>query len=329
MKELEITQTKIKQLLSSANFLKDVLQIVYPKEELIIQPASNQQLSIEAPDVQRLPFLVAANIWRVLKNENEIYYQSFIQGMKESEKRTNNQNIPRGFSKYEWLKAFVTIKDNLQEADTYFDQLSNDSAAVCISPFKLYFKVVQEGSGEALDNQTNVLLHYSIKAQDGSVLADTWMSGKPVQLSLSETIPGFAWGIKGMKKNEIREIFIHPSLAYGIYTTLDKGIYLKAHVQLVDIDDDQKDERFPDLAILDLKKDIPLNLDLDYHEEGQKVAFAEGYQVWQHYQKSKLYNLSQVLDWMNQFHAGADANISSKQSQDLINRLHWNIYSLK
>lgn len=43
-----------------------------------------------------------------------------------------------------------------------------------------------------------------------------------------------------MKVGETREIFIHPLLGNGIYTTLEKGIYLKVEVELLPIDFSEK-----------------------------------------------------------------------------------------
>ena len=72
--------------------------------------------------------------------------------------------------------------------------------------------------------------------------------------------------------------------------------------------------------------EINPNIDQEFQAEKKRFAYAMGYQIWQHYKKSKYYNLSQILDWGDQFQNGADADISLEKSQDIINRLHWNIY---
>jgi hypothetical protein len=67
--------------------------------------------------------------------------------------------------------------------------------------------------------------------------------------------------------------------------------------------------KFPQLSPLDLKSDITPKIDFEYKQEVRKVAYQEGFLLWQHYKKSRLYSLSQVLEKINKFQAGADANI--------------------
>lgn len=38
-----------------------------------------------------------------------------------------------------------------------------------------------------------------------------------MQISVADTIPGFAQGVKGMQAGERRKLYIHPDLAYGLY----------------------------------------------------------------------------------------------------------------
>jgi FKBP-type peptidyl-prolyl cis-trans isomerase len=322
--ELEITQTKINKLLSSNSFLNEVLMIIYPNEEIKILTSSTNLLFDEFQE-QQLPFIVAANIWKVMNEDEEEYCKSFISGMKDAEKDTEYKTVDADSLKYAKLQALIKIKDNLQASDDYFEHLDKDKSNVCIVPFKLYYRVVQEGTGTPLDNQTEVFAHYTIRTPDDEIIANTW-SGQPSQLSLSETIPGFAWGMKGMKVKEIREVFIHPSLAYGVYTTLEKGVYLKVYLQLVKIVENQKTEKFPELTKLDLNLDISPTIELEYQEEAKKNGYADGYSVWQHYKKNKLYTISQILDHIGQFQAGGNSDIKSEQFQNILNRLHWEIY---
>jgi FKBP-type peptidyl-prolyl cis-trans isomerase len=324
---LEQTQPKINQLLASNNFLKDVLQIIFPNESIIVHPINKKQIDFEEAEISQLPFLVGANIWRVIADEDQNYCEFFIAGMKDAENGIDKEDRPINYRKYEKLKALSAINKTLISNDSYFEQLNHDSTYTSILPNKLYYKTIREGTEETLENQTEVLVHYSIKTPNDQVVAATMIGGKAKKLSLSETIPGFTWGVKGMKIGEIREVIIHPSLAYGIYTTFDKAVYLKANVELVAINQDQKSINFPELTPLDLKSDITPTMNSEYEVEARKVAYQEGFLVWQHYKKSRLYSFSQVLEALNKFQDGADANISSEASQNIINRLHWNIYA--
>ena len=50
----------------------------------------------------------------------------------------------------------------------------------------------------------------------------------PIEISIPDTIPGFATGVVGMLEGEERTIYIHPELAYGV-----SGIKLKPNKLVV------------------------------------------------------------------------------------------------
>lgn len=329
VRELEVTQSNVKQFISSDNFLAKVLRFIYPKEKITIYSGCNKHLLFEESEIKQLPSLVAANIWRILKSEDERYQQAFIEGMKDAEKFSEFQ-LQNGMctSKYRKLQALLKIRKNLKEAEDYFTQLDKRVDLIQVLPFKLYYKVIQEGNGELLDRQTNVLLNYIIRTPNDQIVANTEMFGHPNSINLADTIPGFAWGVKGMKVGETREVFIHPTLAYGVYTTSDKGIYLKSHITLVGINEEEDGRIFPILAPLDLP-DVSPTIDIEYEEEVKKEGYAKGYQSWYHYKKMRLYySLDSVLKWIDRLQSGENVEISSIKNQNTINRLHWNIYHL-
>ena len=333
--QLESTQNEIKKLLSSSSFFQDVVQAFDIKE--ITRPRSDDALDIQLTftesETNDLAFLVAANIWRTVDDENEEYYNSFICGIKECE---SGKIIPldalKSDPEFAKKKAISKIRSNLLASDAYFLKLKEDENEIGLIPLKLYYKIIKEGSDvgasqdSVLNDQTKVTLHYTIKSPDDEILSDTWAAGIPIQLNLLDTIPGFSLGMQGMKIGETREILIHPSLGYGIYTTLDKGIYLRATVQLLGIEEDDTIEKIPELTVLDFTNDIGPDIDVELSALTKKVGYARGYKIWQHYKKSNAYNLTSVLKEIALIKDGKDADISSKRSQDIINRLHWNIY---
>lgn len=324
--DLEKAQDKIAKLNTSKKFLLDVLQLIFPKEKIVIQQPIHTEILFDNREMQKFPFLVAANIWQVIENENELFKKSFFQGMSDAEKNMDSQDFESNTLTYEKNKVLVKAKQNIQEANEYFHQISKDSNFISVLPLRLYYKITKEGNGLVLDNQASVTIHYTIKTPDNKILLDTMMGGQPNQLSLMDTIPGFAWGVKGMKIGEQREILIHPSLAYGIYTLLEKGIYLKVNAQLVDMNKDEKSDHFPKLIELELMQEISPTIDEDFLQQTRQVGYITGYQVWQHYKKEKSYQLPQVMHWLKQFEKGEDVDISDAKFQDLINRLHWSIY---
>lgn len=328
VEELENAQSQINALLAKENFLEQVLKIFYPREKIVVHLASDPEQNFEKAEEERLPFLVAANIWDLFEDEDTIYQEAFITGMQDAEKElTTGKKINyQEREEYEKLGAYLKIKENLANTNEYFKSLSQDPSVHCLIPSKLYYSIIQNGSGLTFNNENRVLTHFLIKTPDDQILADTWMRDDPKKLNLSETIPGFAYGLNGMKIGEIRKIFIHPSLAYGLYTTLDKGIYLTAWVQLLSFTNDKEVDPFPELKSLDLTVEISPTIESDFLELKKEIAYNQGYHIWQHYKKSHLYTLSQILEKFSQFQAGESTDITAEESQDLINRLHWNLY---
>lgn len=328
IQKLEQSQTTIVQLLNSDSFLEKVLQMIYPQEKIVACPylAEHKQFVFNQSEIQHLPYLIAKNIWvSLLEDEPQEYREAFIKGMIDAEKGVEELKAASNTLQYSRFKALAKIKSNIEAADQFFNHLEKDPNYHQSGSAQVYYKVIQEANGPSLDNQTQVVMHYSIKAPDDQVLADTWISGKPAHVDLLKTIPGFAWGLKGIKVGEIREIYIHPSYAYGIYTTLEKGIYLKANVQLLDIKSSLQ-ETFLEPAALQLIEDK--NIDSKYKEMAKEVGYANGYKVWDHYKKGQYYTFDQILDLLRQIQQSLDVNISSESDQNLLNHLHWNIYHL-
>lgn len=136
---------------------------------------------------------------------------------------------------------------HLSDANDHFETLSKDASLQSIVPKQLYFKTTFESSGKKLKDSDRIRIGYVIEDPEGNILFanhDTW-------LSLSQTIPGFAHAIQGMRIGEKRQLFIHPSLAYGALTTLPPCIELVVKVQLLAIDE-KSSGSLPSLTALDL-----------------------------------------------------------------------------
>lgn len=323
IKELEKTQDRIKQLISSQTFLSEVLALVYPKELIqIISTANHEQFS--SFENKQLSFLVSANIWNVLEDECPSFRKAFLIGMNDADSNSF-KDMASDSLRFEKLRALIEAKKSLKTCDEYFAKLHLDTTLNPISVKKLYYKITQLGNGKAISSQAKIKVHYTIFSPDNKIIADTRTSGEPIQLDLAETISGFVWGVQGMKIGETREIFIHPTFAYGIYTTLEKGIYLKVLVSLIDIDHDGKE--FVEPKALDLTEVLNMDLEKEYSEQAYKVGYAQGYATWSHYKKSHLYQLAEITKWISQFESGFQHHLESESAQKLLNSLHWNIYS--
>lgn len=122
---------------------------------------------------------------------------------------------------------------NLQSADTYMEHLNINSEFHEIIHNKLYYKIMKPGKSESTKDLTDApLISFKEKTLDGKILSDC-SSG--IRIPLSETIPGFQKGLKGIRIGEKREIFIHPDLAYGEFPKPEPFSLIIIEVSLISL----------------------------------------------------------------------------------------------
>jgi len=120
--------------------------------------------------------------------------------------------------KYEEVIWNEQLKKNLEEAEFFLKTIATES--VELVPSKLYFKQTKSGGGKPIDPNGSIFAVYSVKTIENGRLEEFNSSGDfPVEISIPDTIAGFAAGIVGMVEGEERTIYIHPDLAYGVSGT--------------------------------------------------------------------------------------------------------------
>jgi peptidylprolyl isomerase len=83
--------------------------------------------------------------------------------------------------------------------------------------------VVGDGAEVPADGDPRVKVHYMGLLRDGTEFDSSW-SGEPVEFNLSQVIPGWDEGLRGMKAGGRRTLIIPPSLGYGPEGTSDGTI---------------------------------------------------------------------------------------------------------
>ncbi len=231
---LQQTQRKIRDLLESPDFLELVLEKIGEKKPII----TCDRLTF----ANALPILFRRKaeewsqiLWSALhrlesKTERSVFMDAF------RHQTSASREVPAGLGlSTAMLKGLNKALSNLQKANTQFKLLSKkaskDKSLNVIVPEQLYFKTTLSGSGKELLRQDHVRVGYVIEDREENVLFanfDTW-------LRLSQTIPGFAHGMQGMRVGEKRTIFVHPVFGYGAKTTLPPCIGLTLKVHLLDV----------------------------------------------------------------------------------------------
>lgn len=85
---------------------------------------------------------------------------------------------------------------------------------VVVLPSGLQYKVKKPGQGLSPKDESTVLANYKGMLIDGTVF-DATQPGRPVSITLAQTIPGWREALKQMQVGAAWEIVLPPNLAYG------------------------------------------------------------------------------------------------------------------
>lgn len=319
IKKLEATQEKIKGLLASQTFLQDVMKEMIGETIEVTSPI-RCHLSMDGYTEDQIASIVAKDILNNMLSDQEEYVGNFLKGFHGKERIEISCSTPF-FPNYK--SQLSLARDNVRRADDFFAQASQEEKFAEVIPKKVLFKVLKEGDGARMDNQAQVLVEYRICDPNDQCIAE---SKDPVSIDLRQTIPGFREGIKGMRINETREILIHPSLAYGVHTFLEKGIYLKVNVTLRGFQ--------PSICLNETKvKDIQLSFLFDPKFESlcsknlESMARFQGGRMANYFSRSPLVNIKKVYSLLKLMieQQVAPSNLSQAELE-VVNKIHWNIY---
>jgi peptidylprolyl isomerase len=117
-------------------------------------------------------------------------------------------------------------KKNLEEAEALLKKHGAEEGVVTLENGKILYKITQPGTGEVVTEETIPTINYEANYSNGQKLGSSEQSGGPIDVKLSDTIPGFAKGILGMKVGEKRRIYIHPELGFGKSGQLPNGLLI-------------------------------------------------------------------------------------------------------
>jgi hypothetical protein len=265
--------------------------------------------------------LLARNIWEAQQKYDSDYFHYFLEGMKKMEIHGKMDRLA-GFPEYR--RTVLKAKSNLQEADQLFEKLKLDSRFYTLIPSQLCYRVIKTGSEETTCEGNYLSVSYNIfNPEDLCIATQT-----NVQINLKNTIPAFATAVKGMRIDETREIFIHPVLAYGFDTSLEKCIYLRAVVQLHNTYNNQKFDPVINAINLDFIKDSDYLTTIENNYKNAIISRAV--KIALRLKESDTVDLSQVIKHLQHFHENRETPppILTQRERDLLNQVYWNIYFL-
>ncbi|MEG0037479.1 MAG: FKBP-type peptidyl-prolyl cis-trans isomerase [Victivallaceae bacterium] len=138
----------------------------------------------------------------------------------------------------ELQKSFFDKKaqTNLALAETFLKENAMQPDIVEVEANRLQYRILQEGTGAEVVENGTPLIHYKGSFMGGEVFSSSRDLNEPLLLPLSQAIPGFSLGMKGMKEGEKRVLYIHPDLAYGCSGHLPPNSLLIFDIELVKAD---------------------------------------------------------------------------------------------
>lgn len=306
-------QNALDLVLSKTTFLREVLNRFGIKlESLTDRAISSNELKdfFNADERQRLPELVAQTLCNTFPDQLS---PAFIEGMRAAEKGEFAQSDIK----------FLDILWKMESGRVFFRDLSAQGNIQCIVPNKLYFRTLKHSESEEVLTMfhNEVQLHYLLEDSEGRPLVGSYQLKEAPKIELSKMIPGFSHGLLGMRKGEIREVFIHPDFVYGRDNDFGNGNEVKATVELIDLSKPAETPCFPFLKPFDVANYAPDILTYsDFNNLQNKHAYACGVRSWSYYKKaSDLITLNAVLEKLQN---RSKKSLSDSES-DLLLKFEW------
>ncbi len=102
-----------------------------------------------------------------------------------------------------------------QQAEAKFMAENAKAPGVQVTASGLQYKVVSEGSGEKPAMNSKVRVHYQGSLLSGEVFDSSIQRGEPLELMLTQVIPGWTEGLQLMSVGAKYRFFIPAKLGYG------------------------------------------------------------------------------------------------------------------
>jgi|JI10StandDraft_1071094.scaffolds.fasta_scaffold16207_3 FKBP-type peptidyl-prolyl cis-trans isomerase len=247
---LKQVQKRLQSLIKKSDFLSEVLEKIGGKkpslnfDKLALSEESSLGNALSMEQWQSIFSRIRGRFEEKKDQEKFAYYLCHS---------TSPSPLPKTmFASKSILKGLEVSLQNLEKSNNYFKTLSERAGPQGdvqeIFSKGLYFKRTFQGEGEKIEGACSIRLNYVVENTEGEIFFadyDAW-------IPLSKSIPGFAYGVQGMKVGEERTLFIHPSFGYGVLTALPPCESLLIKVHLLEIRKGGSFENLPPLEPLDL-----------------------------------------------------------------------------
>jgi peptidylprolyl isomerase len=182
--------------------------------------------------------------------------------------------MPNPWELYKLTKDLESC-ENLHKTSAFFDKLTQRKDLISIIPHKLYYKQLLAGKGQACTRKVrNVSFQFSYHLPED----DTKEFGSIKKEDIACLIPGVAHALIGMKKGEIRKLYIHPEYGYGDDTYFPPNSAIIAKIQLIDFELDEKEHSIS--SPISIKTKNYDDLLTRYEKLRSEEFYANGIDLW-------------------------------------------------
>jgi hypothetical protein len=217
------------------------------------------------------------------RNSKEIHLkkhcaiEAFLQGIECFEKGWECEYSPIQSSP-EALNQYL----NVRAAKKFMKKIIQQENAIQLIPEQIFHRVLVNGKGvSASDKIKNATFSFALYDMDNHLNE----CGTIKKSSLMDLIPGIAHSLMGMKRDEEREIYIHPNYAYGFESS--EGKWTIANVKLLDFEEGEEKAILPN-PYAEVIPEFPKSFLLDYSKWAKNRFFCEGYYFWKMCKEMKL-----------------------------------------
>ncbi len=213
MQNYRKVQKKIHHVLDAPTFLQDALSKLLNIPISLSSEKSSDLSSLLQEKLKQeseLPFFLGQALSQNFTEKREV--DAFIQGVLASgqiQKASFSQkDFDTALQSYRQAGSLQNAKKHLTEAERFFHALKETDEVI---PHRVHYRILKNGTEDLRGQSEELLLSYTV-----STPSDISLCTKEEEIvDANEIIPGLALGIKGMKKGEVREVYIHPAYGYG------------------------------------------------------------------------------------------------------------------
>lgn len=310
------TQLEIENVLRKPHFLQEICNRL--GISLSIQFDDQLLSPFEKEDKPILPALMARLIKQTFPKQIS---PEFIAGMKDAQNGCTIDDSDFQFLDILW-KRNPSLTFN---SDKWMNDIAESKGVECKIPGYLYISTIKPSTeGEILTpNYDMIKMRYLIQDMSRVPLVGSFDLLDPAGFHLEDLMPGFAHGLIGMHKGEIREIYIHPDFAYGPSCEIGDGNVLIVKVELIDFDSIHNTSRLPLLQPIDVLNLAPkIQSTDDFISILKKYAYVCGVRTWDYYKHAEpLINLNEVVDCLSK----ENTKGFSKQEKSLLLKLEYQL----